>query len=238
MKYYDADAVVLRRRNIGEADRIIVFYTRELGKISGVARGVRKIRSKLAGSLEPFIESRVRLVQGKSLDTVIGVAVKQHWHIPTDQLPVFSTAVLLLEMVDRLTPDNHPSSEIYDLLTESLAALEHVQSPSAAIITQHYFSFKLLAALGYLPEIPITEDHGLWLDLEHGQFGQKGSEIQSVSITQNTLKLWKLCQIGHLSDIMRVRDVENLSRQAQVALDRFYQYRFDIEFRASRFLEQ
>jgi len=237
MKYYEADGLVLRRRNLGEADRIITFYTRELGKISGVARGVRKIRSKLAGSLEPFIESRLRLVQGKSLDTVIGVKVTQIHRVPTDELTIFSTAMLLLEMVDRLTPDNHPNAEIYELLCESLTALSESQ-PSIAV--QHYFSFKLLAALGYLPEIPITEiDHqGLWLDLEHGQFGnQKGSEIQAVAITQNTLKLWKLCQIGRLTDILRVRDVEELSRQALIALDRFYQYRFDIEFRASRFLD-
>ena len=56
-RVYKTEAIIIKRVKLGEADRIITFYTPHLGKLQGVAKGVRKITSKLGGHLEPFTRS-------------------------------------------------------------------------------------------------------------------------------------------------------------------------------------
>ena len=70
MGVYKAEGVVLRRRVLGEADRVITFYTREHGKVDAAARGVRRGTSRLAGRLEPFTHLRLLLAHGRTLDVV------------------------------------------------------------------------------------------------------------------------------------------------------------------------
>ncbi len=233
MNYYQTEGLVLRRHNIGEADRIIVFYTRDYGKMSAKARGVRKIKSKLAGSLEPFVESEIRFAKGKSLDTIIGVTPHHLYKIPTQDISDLAIALLLLEIIERLTAEQQPNKQVYELLNESLQGLEKKIPPE---VVRQYFSFKLLEELGYLPEIPVSEGRGMWLDLEHGQFNHDKKPLPHARITPTMLKLWRLCQIGTLSDIARVRDIQTISDSAQKVLDLFYQYRFDLKFRSINFI--
>ena len=61
---FRVDAVVLRHSDWGEADRLLVMFTRELGKVRAIAKGVRKLRSRKAGHLEPFTRSNLLLACG------------------------------------------------------------------------------------------------------------------------------------------------------------------------------
>src|SRR5579864_178097 len=69
-RVYRVEAVVMRRLAIGETDRVVVFFTRERGKISVVARGARGPRSRLAGLTEPFTYLHALLAQGQSLEVL------------------------------------------------------------------------------------------------------------------------------------------------------------------------
>ncbi|MFQ5886561.1 MAG: DNA repair protein RecO, partial [Anaerolineae bacterium] len=69
-RLYRAEAIVLRRMNLGEADRLLTLYTPEWGKIRVVAKGVRKPTSRKAGHLELFTHSRLLIAKGRSLDIV------------------------------------------------------------------------------------------------------------------------------------------------------------------------
>lgn len=65
MKQFKTKAIVLRRTNYGEADRIINFITEDYGKIGAIAKGVRRPKSKMAGALEPFLEATVTFGVGR-----------------------------------------------------------------------------------------------------------------------------------------------------------------------------
>ena len=67
---YRTEAIVLRRTEFGEADRIVTFYTPEYGKLKAMAKGVRKPRSKLSGLVELFTHSTLLLSRGHNLDIV------------------------------------------------------------------------------------------------------------------------------------------------------------------------
>jgi len=69
---YQTEAIIIKKIKLGEADRILTLYTPHLGKIQGVAKGVRRPRSKLAGHLELLTHSQVSLARGRNLDTISG----------------------------------------------------------------------------------------------------------------------------------------------------------------------
>jgi len=69
-RLYRTPAVILKRMDLGEADRIVTFYSRDVGKIRAVARGVRRTTSRSAGHLEPFTLSDVMFAVGRELDVI------------------------------------------------------------------------------------------------------------------------------------------------------------------------
>jgi len=234
MRYTELDGVVLRRHNLGEADRIIVFFSPQMGKVSSVARGVRKIKSRLAGSLEPFTAIQLRFVKGKSMYTVIGARARTVYNLEACGYDSLRAGLLILEMTERLVGEGQTQDGVYELLLECFEGLGDNIEP---IVVIQYFAFEFLDRLGYLPDVPVAgEGTDLVLDLEHGTFADGKSGIGVAPISQSMLKLWKLCQIGQLNDIARVKGVSELSTQAWSALLQFYQYRFDIEFKSLKIL--
>ncbi|GBD30365.1 DNA repair protein RecO [bacterium HR32] len=89
MPVYKAEGVVLARRNLGEADRVLTLLTREFGKLSVKAKAVRRTTSRLAGRLEPFTHARFLLARGRALDVVAQVeVVAGHADLRTDLVRV------------------------------------------------------------------------------------------------------------------------------------------------------
>ena len=73
MPTYQADAVVLRRLDYGEADRILTLLTREHGKLAAIAKGSRRAKARSGNSLDLFARSRMMLAKGRNLDVVAQV---------------------------------------------------------------------------------------------------------------------------------------------------------------------
>jgi DNA repair protein RecO (recombination protein O) len=150
MPVYKAEGIVLRRRPLGEADRVLTLYTREWGKVSAVARGVRKATSKMAGSLEPFEHVRLLLAHGRgSLDVVAQVEVIDAFAPLWTDLRRFGAAALLAELVDAATPEREPHPEIFVLLLESLGLLAADSSGPVA----PWFILHLVALAGFQPAL-------------------------------------------------------------------------------------
>jgi DNA repair protein RecO (recombination protein O) len=80
MPTYQTTGIVIGRTNFGEADRIVRFITPEQGKLSAVAKGVRRIKSRLAGHLEVFAESQLTLATGRNLDVIASARLTWYPH--------------------------------------------------------------------------------------------------------------------------------------------------------------
>jgi len=102
MAYYKTEAILLRRHSLGEADRILTLLSPDLGKIRAVAKGVRRGRSKLAGHLEPFVVSDVRMAKGRNLDVITSAQGKQYFNPADGDLGKLALAHLLLEICDKI----------------------------------------------------------------------------------------------------------------------------------------
>lgn len=124
MNHLTTKAIVLNRLDFGEADRIVTIITPDQGKRSVMAKGVRRIKSKLAGGIELFSVSDVVLIQGKKdIDTLVSSRLKRHFgNIPKD-LDRTMLSYEVLEIVDKLT-EARSGSEYFDILEDFFVVLD------------------------------------------------------------------------------------------------------------------
>ena len=152
MRSIKTQGIVIKRMELGEADRLLTIFTCELGKVRALARGVRKPLSKLAGHLEPGSVTDCQLHEGRSFYLVTGAEMSGSFTGIRDKLAKTSLACYLLEMVDALTHDGEVQPSIFHLLRDSLTLLESPDYETNGQLLTSAFRLQLLADLGYLPE--------------------------------------------------------------------------------------
>jgi DNA repair protein RecO (recombination protein O) len=147
------EAVVLRSMRYGEADRILHLYTPERGRLSAIAKGSRRPKSRFGGRLEPFFRLNVDLHEGRSdLLTVTGAeTVAGHARLRTDA-GALDAAARACDAVGRLfeTSEGHPA--VFHLLCNELALLDALPA-SATRSHALAFRLKLLVAAGLAPRL-------------------------------------------------------------------------------------
>ena len=147
---YKAEGIVLRTRNLGEADRIITLYTREQGKVDCVARGSRRARSRLMGGTQLFTHGRYMLFSGRSLDSLNNAEIKQSFAKLREDLVKLGYASYLAELLDVATEPGEPSEDIFHMILDAFLGLERDVTPGTVA---RWFEFRLMALLGYEPEL-------------------------------------------------------------------------------------
>jgi DNA repair protein RecO (recombination protein O) len=169
------DAIVLRARPLGEADRVYTLLTRLRGKVDAVAKGVRRPRSSMAGRLEPLAEVRVALHKGRSLDVITEARTVRSYWTALARPDALATASLFAETVDLFCEHDLALPEIYALLAGAIGAVAASEAPAALVPR---FQLRLLHELGLAPADDACvrcgggfTDHGAWLDLDAGGLG-------------------------------------------------------------------
>jgi DNA repair protein RecO (recombination protein O) len=152
------EAVVLRSMRYGEADRILQVYTPHRGRVSAIAKGVRRVRSRFGGRLEPFFRLQLDLHEGKGeLLTVTGAqTVAGHAHLRGDSRAL-DAAARACDAVGRLFETSEPHPGVFNLLCRYLALLdEQPASGGRSPIGRAgalAFRLKLLLAAGLAPQL-------------------------------------------------------------------------------------
>jgi len=147
---YKTEAVIIKKTKLGEAGRILTLYTPHLGKIQGVAKGVRRPRSKMAGHLELLTHSQLSLARGRNLDTIIGAqTINSFLPLKTD-LDLTSYALYATELINQFAADNVEDQPLFQLLIETLQGLS--QGGDNDLILR-YFELHLLDMAGYRPQL-------------------------------------------------------------------------------------
>lgn len=149
MPVYKTEAIVIRRRNLGEADRIVTLLTRDHGKLGVVAKGARKPKSRFAGRLELFTHLRALLAVGRSLDVVSQVEVVDAFAGVRDDLLRLGYASLLAEVTDRATAERHAAPELFGLLRSALELIRDDDPERAGL----WFLARVLVLTGYAPVV-------------------------------------------------------------------------------------
>lgn len=146
MRTYKTEGIIIKRRNFGEADRILTVFTKRLGKIQIKAVGVRRITSRRSPHVELLNLSALTLHKGKFLPILTEAQTIEDFSSIKDNLTKVGFAYHICELVDGLCPENQENGRVFDLLSEVLFRLEHEEEIASVI---HEFEIELLTILGY-----------------------------------------------------------------------------------------
>lgn len=151
MKQLVTSGIVLKRTEYGEADRIITLLTPDQGKLSLMARGVRKAKSKLAGGIELFSVSSLTFLRGRGdVGTLISSRLEKHYGTIIKHLDRTMLGYELIKRLDRATEDT-PEPEYFELLRDAFEALDAPDIPLPLITL--WFNMQLLRLGGNAPNL-------------------------------------------------------------------------------------
>ena len=145
---YLTTGIVLARRNYGEADRILVVYTKDYGRISLIAKGIRRPTSRKRGHLEIFNLIKFSAVKGKGLDIMTEVENIDMFPTIRKNLKKVTLAYYFMEVIGRTTHEHEPHKELYDLIIWYLEKLKTETNLKALRLD---FILRLLTVLGFWP---------------------------------------------------------------------------------------
>ncbi len=210
-RLYNARGVILRRRDLGEADRIVTVYTLEFGKRSFVARGSRKTTSRIAGQLEPFSLVRLFVARTRGLHIISQAeAVEIFQRLRSDERAI-TVAGMFAELLDWMTPEDQPNAEVFDLLHASLTLLDGGRDPGLVTIA---FELGLLRHLGYRPELYRcvvcrgelqAVENGFSLETGVVCVNCRAGAPSVLPISLDALKLFRAIDRGQLSRLLDLR---------------------------------
>lgn len=147
---FRVEAIVLRHSDWGEADRLLGLYTREMGKVRAIAKGVRKLRSRKAGHLEPFTRASLLLARGRDMLIVTQAETVDAYTPLRENLPLVGYASYIVELLDRFTYEEGENRALYKLLVDTLDRLATRPDPTLAV---RYYEIRLLDLLGFRPQL-------------------------------------------------------------------------------------
>ena len=149
-RLYKTEAIVLRQRKLGEADRILTLFTPAYGKLDAKAKGVRKTTSRMGGHLQPLNRCMVQLARGRTMEVVAGCETLESFQPLRDDLGRLSRALYAAELADRFLPERVENIPTYRLLLDTLRRLQGTADVDLAL--RHY-EMKLLERSGFRPEL-------------------------------------------------------------------------------------
>ena len=164
---YRAEAIVLRTVDLGEADRILVLFTRHFGKVHVVAKGIRRATSRMAGHAEPLTHATYQLARGRELDVLTGAEARAVYPALREDLGRIAAGWYCAELIDRFTVERAPGVPLFDLLE---TALRHLDAGFPSTLICRWFDLHLLDRSGFRPELadcvscrtPLQERENAW----------------------------------------------------------------------------
>ncbi len=244
-RLYKTEAIVLRHRKLGEADRILTLHTPAYGKLDAKAKGVRKTTSRMAGHLQPLNRCMVQLAQGRSMEVVAGCETLESFQPLRGDLDRLSRALYAAELADRFLPERMESVTTYRLLLDTLRRL---QSDADQDTVLRYYEMRLLELSGFRPELdrclgcdrPLQPQPNFFAPAAGGTHcsscgaGAAGARALSV----NGLKVLRLLQRASYKEVERLNAPPALSQEVERHLRSYIVCMLERDVNAAAFVER
>lgn len=206
------EAIIIQHSDWGEADRLVTLFSRELGKVRAIAKGIRKPRSRKAGHLEPFTRSSLLLARGRNLFILTQAEAIETYSVIKDDLIQLGYASYLVELLTSFTYEEEENPSLYRLLSNSLSRLNRGDDPKKVI---RYYEIRLLDLVGYRPQLftctqceaQIQAEDQFFSALQGGALcprcGQQFPDARTISI--DALRFLRHFQRSSFPDAVRAR---------------------------------
>jgi DNA repair protein RecO (recombination protein O) len=245
-RIYVTDAIVLSRFDLGEADRVLTLITPEHGKLKAIAKGVRRQKSRLGGSLEPFAELRVQLARGRTFDVVTQVSVGHAWLRLRDSLEPAATAWYLAELADRSLEERHAAEPLYALLHRAYELIDAGMAPGRVA---RWYEMHLADELGVRPELERCvecdrvlepDDTFRWVPPLGGVLCQRdpGPPAERTRLSLDALKLLRAYQRLDAEALADLRLPLAVEREVEASMRAFISTALERDARSLAFLDE
>ena len=144
------EAIVLKTADLGEADRLLTIYTKEFGKIQVLAKGIKKLESKLRYNLEPLSYSLLILVEGKNFRIVKDAVLIDQFLSVRNDLEKIKIAYKIVDIINELIAGEEKDEDVWNLILETFMAIERDKIYLNLVVSE--FQSSLLKLLGYDPK--------------------------------------------------------------------------------------
>ncbi|HET7875514.1 MAG TPA: DNA repair protein RecO [Methylomirabilota bacterium] len=246
MALYRTRALVTGRRALGESDRLVEFYTRDFGRLSGVARSARRPRSRLGGALEPFtLGELVFFDTGRSELVRINHFDPIHPFVRVrEDLERLGQGAWMIECLTRLVADRDPQPPLFALAVRGLEALERVPRPGRVSMC---FALRAVDLLGHRPRIDrcagCGRPHpfpGAMLDVAAGGLvcGDCGAGADAVSVSGSAVGTLKRLRGLGWEQALRLRLAAELDVELEALVEGLVARLMGRPARSARFIAQ
>ena len=150
MNNFVTDAINLKSYNLSESDKIIVMYSKEKGLIRGVAKGVKKPKSKLGARMDLLIANKLMLYRGKNLDRICQAEALNTFNKTRQNMDKIFYSMYITEIVNNFGVEDDPcSNEIYDILYKALDKISNADDIVEVLISVIKFQLKMMQIAGF-----------------------------------------------------------------------------------------
>lgn len=144
------DAINLKSYNLKDYDKIVVMYSKELGLIRGVAKGVKKPKSRLGARMDSLVANKVMLYKGKNLDTICQAEALNTFKDSRQDYDKLMYSSYISEIISIFGVEDDPSSkEVYDLFYKALDRISNADSKKDVMIAVIKFQLKMMLIVGF-----------------------------------------------------------------------------------------
>ncbi len=238
------EGLVLRRRAFNDADRILVVFTRDHGKLSVLARGARRAKSRAAAGLDLLTRTELQLTPGRGLGH-LGQARPLGPPWPVDDALRTACGAVLAELVDATLEEFHPDPELYFLVAEARDRMAVAGSDCRAELC--LAAFRLAAVGGYRPEVNHCagcggglRDRDSWFDTALGGVvqGEACRPPNGLPCSAAALRVLRRMDVGDEGTLRRLRWTATLRDELESILLAHLEHHLDRRLRAARILHQ
>ncbi len=211
-RLYRVEAIILKRTDTGEADRLLTLFTPDRGKLRAVAKGARKPSSRKTGHVELFNRANLLIAVSRDLDIITQADTIESFQALRRDLDRLSYAYYFAELVDRFTEEQEENLEVYDLILHSFHWLEQTQHLAR---TARLFELQLLGGLGYRPELAYCVNCRRELRPEENFFSAESggmldptcreSHSDARAVSLNGLKVLRFLQAREFGEVEQLR---------------------------------
>jgi len=144
------EGVILRRRDFGEKDRLLTIFTRRMGRVGVIAKGVRNPGSKKAGHVEMFMRSSMLIAKGRNLHILTQAEVIDAYPSLRETLAGIGYGSYVAELLDAFTYEEGSNLPLYRLLVKTLERLDRGHDPDLVLRS---YELRLLGEVGFRPQL-------------------------------------------------------------------------------------
>lgn len=230
MKFYKTQAIVLKRKNFKESDRILTFYTLNYGKITAIAKGAQKTKSKMAGSLEPFYFIDLKMVEGKKYKIVSEARIIKTFKNIQKNFKKTTLAYFINEIIDKMTPEEEKNNQIFYLL---LKTLEYINQTKKISLVLPYFILNFIEIIGFKPNLEecircgkaVEEKKDIYFSLKEGGVAcQNCFNLSDKKITINIIKFLKLSEKLEINFLDKIKTNKQTAQEIENFLINYLEF--------------